>query len=126
MALPQTAHTVALDTRNRVMAELRVTDYTTTDMAQFLGLHRNTVDYHLRRAVREKRAHIFDWDRKVGVQGDFSAIYRFGPGENKKKPNRLSDKQYSARYWKKNKGVLIARAAAKRGKLTPYSQLIQN
>jgi DNA-binding transcriptional ArsR family regulator len=109
------------------MAALAEDDLTVAQAAELLGMHRNTVEYHLKRAADEKRAHICGWDRKVGVQGDWGAIYRNGEGANVPQPKtqgKATQRMYSRRYYKANRAVIRARSAAKRGRLGHYVQLL--
>lgn len=114
-------------TRERVMDALSSEDLTTAQAATLLQLHRNTVDYHLRRAHSEKRAHVCGWDRHQGTQGDWAAIYRNGEGIDVPPPKinrKTAQKVYGRRYYKANRALIRARSAAKRGKLGHYIQLM--
>jgi hypothetical protein len=113
-------------TREAVMAALLDEDLTVAQASELVGRHRNTVDYHLRRAHDELRAHVCGWQRQIGVQGDWAAIYRFGPGIDVPPPKRTKrdEKVYSKRYYRNNRGIVRARRAAKAGKLNPYMQLV--
>lgn len=114
-------------TREFVMEILKGADLTVAEAAEEMGMHRNTVDYHLRRAHDEGRAHICDWKRQIGVQGDWGAVYRFGPGVDVPAPKRTKRdaKNESKRYYAKHSGLIRARSAAKRGPVNPYLQLMQ-
>jgi hypothetical protein len=114
-------------TRERVMAALADDDLTSAQVAELLGLHRNTADYHLRRARKEKRAHVCGWDRHEGTQGDWGAIYRCGEGQDVPPPKtikKIMARVYGRRYYRANRALIRARSAAKRGKLGHYVQLI--
>lgn len=113
-------------TRDFIMSILQDGDLTVAQCAEDMRMHRNTVDYHLRRAHSEGRAHISAWKRQVGTQGDWAAVYRFGPGEDAKEPKRTvrDAKAYSRRHYAKHSGLIRARRAAKAGTLNPYLQLM--
>jgi hypothetical protein len=109
------------------MAALAGEDMTVAQAAEVLAMHRNTVEYHLRRAHKEGRAHVCGWHRNIGVQGDWGAIYRAGEGEDVPPPSapmKVRVKVYSRRYYKANRALIRARSAAKRGKLGHYVQLL--
>lgn len=115
-----------LTTRQIVMVALAESDMTTAQMAALLGLHRNTVDYHLRRAHGDKRAHVCGWDRHEGTQGDWARIYRIGEGEDVPEPKvtKQTQRMYSRRYYRANRAIVRARAAAREGGLMHYFQLL--
>jgi hypothetical protein len=116
-----------MTTRQLVMAALADDDLTAAQAAALLGLHRNTADYHLRRARKEKRAHVCGWDRHEGTQGDWGAIYRSGEGQDVPPPKtikKIMARVYGRRYYRANRAMIRARSAAKNGKLGHYVQLL--
>jgi DNA-binding CsgD family transcriptional regulator len=124
MAVQKIQNSSALKTRDLILSLLKIADYTVAEISLELKLHRNTVDYHLRRAHEENKVHVFDWNRCVGIQGSLGAIYRLGEGEDKPKPNRMSQRVYDKRYYRKHHTVMAARRAAKAGTLNPFTQLV--
>lgn len=78
---------------------------TSPEIAEALERHRNTIDYHMRRAVSEGKAHISGWKRNVGVSGSWAARYTMGAGVNAPEPKvtKRDRQRYSARHYKLNK-----------------------
>ncbi|SAL03233.1 hypothetical protein AWB77_06745 [Caballeronia fortuita] len=116
-------------TRDYLMELLRCGDSTAGDMADEQRMHRNTVDYHLKRAHKEGRAHIAGWKRHFEIKGKWAPVFRFGPGEDKPEPKRTkADKSKdSKRYYARNRLLVRARHNAKNGKpVNPYYQLMQH
>lgn len=116
------------------MNALACGDSTAGDLAEDLRMHRNTVDYHLKRAHAEGRAYIASWKRHFEVRGKWAPVYRyapgvFGPGIDAPEPRRTKAdaKRESKRYYARNRLLVRARQAAKKGQpINPYYQLMQH
>jgi hypothetical protein len=116
-------------TRDYLMELLACGDSTAAEMADEQRMHRNTVDYHLKRAHKEGRAHIAGWKRQIGVSGKWAPVFRAGPGVDKPEPKRTKRdaSTYSKRYYARNRLLVRARQAAKKGQpINPYYQLMQH
>lgn len=96
---------------------------TGVEVADALKIHRNTAGWNLRKAHENGAIHICEYERKVGVRGDWARIYKFGPGTDAKLP-KIDERVYQARHYQKRKAILQARKRAKMDGNNPFGAML--
>jgi hypothetical protein len=100
---------------------------TIPELAESLGMKRQSLGYHIGRLHRARKIHISGWDRHMGQQGDYAAVYKFGEGVDVPAPTvtRHTKRAYSRRYYENNRAVIKARRAVAAGFVpSPFSNMV--
>lgn len=96
---------------------------TGVEVAEALKIHRNTAGWNLQKAHENGAIHICEYERKIGVKGDWARIYKFGPGRDARLPV-VDQSVYQARHYQKRKVVLMARKRVKMDGNNPFGALL--
>lgn len=100
---------------------------TIPELAASMGMKRQSLGHHIGRLHRARKIHICGWDRHVGQQGDYAAVYRFGEGVDVPAPivTRHTKRAYNRRYYENNRAVIRARRAVAAGSVpSPFGNMV--
>jgi len=93
------------ETKQAVIDALKLCDWTKTELAHFLGKHKNTIDGSIRSLNEAGQCYIVRWQRAQGIGGTPAAIWRWGAGLNAKKPQGRDRKAEGKRRRAKEKAI---------------------
>lgn len=96
----------------------------TTELAQHLDLHRQTVVQTMRRLRDKKRVYISGYQRQDGGgRGWYTVLYSIGNKQDRPKPKGLTPTERSRRYRERNKAIIALRRAKVKTQATPWTGL---
>jgi len=106
---------------------LRDHDYSIAELEAELSLCHSTVWRAMKQLKEKGLVHIVEWTHHDGKKGNgrHAAVYRLGKRKDAPKPENQPNSVYSKRYRDKNRILIRARYAAKKGKIpNMFAQLI--